>query len=121
MTKAQFQVFASPQAAAKAAAAHIADVVRARPQTVLGLATGKTFVPVYAALVELAEARPGVPQDDPEARMRLRSIDVQLGRLLEESAAGRDGLIAELREDMAALTRAIRALEGRAADGRHGA
>ena len=32
-----------------------------------------------------------------------------------------DGLIAELREDMAALTRAIRALEGRAADGRHGA
>ena len=74
-----------------------------------------------ARLVELAEARPGVPQDDPEARMRLRSIDVQLGRLLEESAAGRDGLIAELREDMAALTRAIRALEGRAADGRHGA
>lgn len=57
MTKAQFQVFASPQAAAKAAATHIADMVRARPQTVLGLATGKTFVPVYAALVELARER----------------------------------------------------------------
>ncbi|MTH79307.1 hypothetical protein [Paracoccus aestuariivivens] len=63
-------------------------------------------------LVELAEAKPA-PQDDPESRMRLRSIDVQLGRLLEETASSRDGLIAELREDMAALTRAIRALEGR--------
>lgn len=63
-------------------------------------------------LVELAEAKPA-GQDDPEARMRLRSIDVQLGRLLEEAASGRDGLIAELREDMAALTRAIRSLEGR--------
>ena len=49
--------------------------------------------------------------DDPESRMRLRSIDVQLGRLVEEAASGRDGLIVELREDMAALTRAIRRLE----------
>lgn len=65
-----------------------------------------------ARLIELTEARPG-PADDPEARMRLRSIDVQLGRLVEESASGRDGLIAELREDMAALSRAIRSLEGR--------
>ena len=81
------------------------------------------------AHAELEEAREGRRRrhaddealQDAEARMRLRSIDVQLGRLLEESAAGRDGLIAELREDMAALTRAIRALEGRAADGRHGA
>lgn len=63
-------------------------------------------------LIEIAETRP-TPQDDPEARMRLRSIDVQLGRLLEETASGRDGLIAELREDMAALTRALRGLEGR--------
>lgn len=54
MTKARFQVFVSPQAVAEAAATHIAAVVRARPQTVLGLATGKTFVPVYEALVKLA-------------------------------------------------------------------
>jgi hypothetical protein len=49
--------------------------------------------------------------DDPEARMRLRSIDVQLGRLVEEAASGRDGLISELRGDLAALTRVIRNLE----------
>ncbi|MTH35748.1 hypothetical protein GL279_14165 [Paracoccus limosus] len=76
-------------------------------------------------LVELAETRV-TPQDDPEARMRLRSIDVQLGRLLEEAASDRDGLISELREDLAALTRAIRALEAMSTGatgmgGRHGA
>lgn len=70
-------------------------------------------------LVELAETR-APAQDDPESRMRLRSIDVQLGRLLEETASDRDGLISELREDLAALTRAIRALEAMSG-GRHGA
>ena len=40
--------------------------------------------------------------------MRLRSIDVLLGRLVEESASGPRWLISELRGDMAALTRAIR-------------
>nr|WP_062560859.1 hypothetical protein [Paracoccus aminovorans] len=61
-------------------------------------------------ILEQAPAR-APAGDDPEARMRLRSIDVQLGRLVEEAASGRDGLISELREDMAALTRAIRNLE----------
>ena len=54
MTKAQFQVFPSPEAVAEAAASHIGGVVRTRPQTVLGLATGKTFVPIYEALVRLS-------------------------------------------------------------------
>lgn len=61
-------------------------------------------------ILEQSAPRPAAG-DDPEARMRLRSIDVQLGRLVEEAASGRDGLISELREDMAALTRAIRRLE----------
>lgn len=55
MTKAQFQVFPSPSAVAKAVASHIGEAVRARPQTVLGLATGKTFVPIYEALVALSQ------------------------------------------------------------------
>lgn len=54
MTKAQFEVFASPAAVADAVASHIAEVVRARPQTVLGLATGKTFMQIYAALVRVS-------------------------------------------------------------------
>ena len=44
---------------------------------------------------------------DAESRMRLRSIDVQLLRLLEEVSAGRQETMAELRADMTALGRAI--------------
>ena len=45
---------------------------------------------------------------DPESRMRLRSIDVQLLRLAEEMAAGRQEVMADLRTDIAALSRALR-------------
>ncbi len=47
---------------------------------------------------------------DAESRMRLRSIDVQMLRLLEEVSAGRQESIGELRGDLAALTRAVRGL-----------
>jgi hypothetical protein len=43
-------------------------------------------------------------------RMRLRSIDVQLLRILEEVSAGRQESIADLRADLTALTAAIRQL-----------
>jgi len=49
---------------------------------------------------------------DAESRMRLRSIDVQLLRILEEMSAGRQESLSELRGDIAALTRAIRQLGG---------
>lgn len=49
---------------------------------------------------------------DAESRMRLRSIDVQLLRILEEMGAGRQETMAELRADIAALTRAIDRLGG---------
>lgn len=44
---------------------------------------------------------------DAESRMRLRSIDVQMLRLLEEISAGRQESTASLRNDIAELTRAI--------------
>lgn len=44
---------------------------------------------------------------DAESRMRLRSIDVQMLRILEEIAAGRQESMAELRTDLAHLTRAL--------------
>lgn len=47
---------------------------------------------------------------DAESRMRLRSIDVQLLRILEEISAGRQESTADLRTDLAALTAAIRQL-----------
>ena len=44
---------------------------------------------------------------DAESRMRLRSIDVQMLRILEELSAGRQETVTELRADLANLTKAI--------------
>jgi hypothetical protein len=46
--------------------------------------------------------------DDGEARMRLRSIDVQLLRILEELAAGRQETVSDIRSDIAQLTKELR-------------
>ncbi len=55
----------------------------------------------------------GVDGIDAESRMRLRSIDVQMLRILEEMSAGRQETIADLRSDLASLTRAVRSGRGR--------
>jgi len=52
---------------------------------------------------------------DAESRMRLRSIDVQLLRILEEISAGRQESTAALRTDLLALTNAINNLNQRPA------
>ena len=45
---------------------------------------------------------------DAKSRMRLRSIDVQMLRILEEISAGRQESVSELRADLSALTAAIK-------------
>ncbi len=52
----------------------------------------------------------GSSGSDPESRMRLRSIDVQLLRILEEMSAGRQETLTDLKSDIAQLTAAIRQL-----------
>ncbi|MEE4345197.1 MAG: biopolymer transporter ExbB [Paracoccaceae bacterium] len=74
------------------------------------------------ALLRLAEGQERLAQAlatqergeglDAESRMRLRSMDVQLLRILKEISAGRQDTMAELRTDLAALTRAVE--QGRA-------
>ncbi len=49
---------------------------------------------------------------DAESRMRLRSIDVQMLRILEEISAGRQESVAELRSDLRSLTQALRGERG---------
>jgi len=56
-------------------------------------------------LIEAVEARETSEGLDAESRMRLRSIDVQMLRILEEISAGRQETMTELRTDLAALTR----------------
>ncbi|SLN52008.1 hypothetical protein ROJ8625_02606 [Roseivivax jejudonensis] len=58
-------------------------------------------------LVEALGSRETEGALDAESRMRLRSIDVQMLRLLEEISAGRQESMAELRTDLAALTRTL--------------
>ncbi|ARO15162.1 MotA/TolQ/ExbB proton channel family protein [Ketogulonicigenium robustum] len=60
-------------------------------------------------LVTLLAQREGVADGfDPESRMRLRSIDGQMNRVIEELTASRQESIAELRGDIATLTRTLR-------------
>jgi hypothetical protein len=54
--------------------------------------------------------REGTGQVDAESRMRLRSMDVQMLRILEEISAGRQEAIGELRADLSQLTKAVRML-----------
>lgn len=64
-------------------------------------------------LLQVMEATEGGTAD-PESRMRLRSIDVQLLRILEEMSAGRQETLTDLKTDISQLTAAIRQL-GRSA------
>lgn len=60
------------------------------------------------------QASQGGGHVDAESRMRLRSIDVQLLRILEEMSAGRQETTGTLRADLAALTKAVRELTAEA-------
>jgi hypothetical protein len=60
-------------------------------------------------IVALTGAEGGA-HSDAESRMRLRSIDVQLLRILEEISAGRQESLADLRGDISALTASVRQL-----------
>jgi hypothetical protein len=74
-------------------------------------------------MIEALEGRgeeSGGAHADAESRMRLRSIDVQLLRILEEMSAGRQESLSDLRADLAALSRAVRQLGGAGGGGGRG-
>ncbi len=58
-------------------------------------------------LVEILQAQGPGEGIDAESRMRLRSIDVQMLRILEEISAGRQESMAELRKDIELLAKAL--------------
>jgi hypothetical protein len=65
-------------------------------------------------LVQLMESRDEEAGSlDAEARARLRSIDTQVLRILEDMAAGRQDLVTEMRQDLANLTEALRGMAAR--------
>ncbi len=58
-------------------------------------------------LIATLEAQGSGEGIDAESRMRLRSIDVQMLRILEEISAGRQETMAELRHDISLLAKAL--------------
>ncbi|MEL7280902.1 MAG: biopolymer transporter ExbB [Pseudomonadota bacterium] len=61
-------------------------------------------------LIDLMESRSDATGDgglDAESRMRLRSIDVQMLRILEEISAGRQETMTEIRTDLNALSKIL--------------
>ena len=58
-------------------------------------------------MVSAIEGREDGEGMDAESRMRLRSIDVQMLRILEEISAGRQETMAELRKDISLLAKAV--------------
>lgn len=69
-------------------------------------------------LIETLQQRETGEGIDAESRMRLRSIDVQMLRILEEISAGRQESMAEIRTDLSHLARALEGLATRKAEPR---
>jgi len=61
-------------------------------------------------LLETQQSAEDEPHIEAETRLRLRSMDVQLVRILEEMSAGRQESLADMRSDLAVLTQAVRQL-----------
>jgi hypothetical protein len=65
-------------------------------------------------VAQLLEAREGEGGGmDAETRARLRSIDTQVLRILDDLSAGRQDLVTEIRQDIAGLTEALRGVLAR--------
>ena len=110
-------IVADAEAAREATDQRLADLTGAIAALAARMEGGGTQVAALERIAEgqdrlvaaLGQAEGGLGQDA-EARMRLRSIDVQLLRILEEIAAGRQESMADLRADLTALTTAVRQL-----------
>lgn len=110
-------IVAQAEANRAQADASIADLAGAiqRLNTLMAAESGQA-----AALAQIAEGQErliraltdaeGGIQSDAESRMRLRSIDVQLLRILEELSAGRQETTADIRADLSTMTAALRQL-----------
>ncbi|SLN69898.1 biopolymer transporter ExbB [Roseisalinus antarcticus] len=92
----------------------LGDLASAMTQLAEKMEAGTTLSDQLSRVAEGQErlikviADSGMEGIDAESRMRLRSIDVQLLRILEDMAAGRQEVMADLRTDIAALSRAVR-------------
>lgn len=88
---------------AKASGGEVDAAIAAQNAILLRIAEGQEKI---AGMMAAETEEPA----DAESRMRLRSIDVQLLRILEELSAGRQDTVAELRADIAQLNKSVKSL-----------
>jgi len=103
--------FASSDAAAAAAVARIVEVVRRKPQAVLGLPAGQTMVPVYAEIVRLARAAPSE-----WARVRAFQVDEFVGLGHGDVGSFRSFLERTLLDELRLDANQVAFLNGKASD-----
>ncbi|MBO6854955.1 MAG: biopolymer transporter ExbB [Marivivens sp.] len=84
----------------------LADSIGASTDAALPAALARVAEGQEELIAKLREN--GMDGIDAESRMRLRSIDVQMLRILEELSAGRQETVSELRNELSALTRSLR-------------
>ena len=116
----QIEVLQTLFAQAEANKAGLEDGLLALTEAVVQLAQRSTDTGQSETLTRIAEGQERLiaaltgaesgAHADAESRMRLRSIDVQLLRILEEMSAGRQESLADLRGDISALTASVRTL-----------
>ncbi|WP_066705163.1 biopolymer transporter ExbB [Celeribacter ethanolicus] len=113
------EMFTRSDAARVAVDNRLEQLVSSMDRLVLQMDADTGAAPLLGRIAEGQERLIGVMESrfateeepfDAEARMRLRSIDVQLLRILEELSAGRQESVSELRSELAELTRVLRGL-----------
>ncbi|PTQ67552.1 biopolymer transporter ExbB [Celeribacter persicus] len=113
------EMFSRSDAARVAVDSRLVQLVSSVDRLVLQMDADTGTAPLLTRIAEgqerllgVVENRAGAEEEpfDAEARMRLRSIDVQLLRILEELSAGRQESVSELRSELAELTRTLRDL-----------
>ncbi|TNE64066.1 MAG: biopolymer transporter ExbB [Rhodobacteraceae bacterium] len=113
------EMFTHSDAARVAVDNRLEQLVSSMDRLVLQMDADTGAAPLLGRIAEGQERLIGVMESrfateeepfDAEARMRLRSIDVQLLRILEELSAGRQESVSELRSELAELTRVLRGL-----------
>ncbi len=93
----------------------MSEGINARPVSVEGI-DNSALIRLADSQERLAQVMSGQSDDagqlDAETRMRLRNIDVQLLRILEEMSAGRQDSVAELRTELASIAAALQGRNG---------
>ncbi|MEB3261113.1 MAG: glucosamine-6-phosphate deaminase [Cyanobacteriota bacterium] len=112
----QIQVFPSAEAVAQEAASALLEACQAQPRRPLGLATGRTMAPIYAAFTAMVEAGPSRERDALRNHWRSFNLDEYVGLGPEEAGSFAAEMRACLGVPLGLSSEHLLLPDGRAAD-----